>query len=140
MFGFPVTKVDFERVEFGFAMTKINFEWIQFGSAGIKIDFEWTDLVKSKLSVKSFMFGFIHVKVSWTINLCVKSHLKSKGTNPSFKLEQYKSALHKHVKINFYVPEITFASLDSKAKHTQFAVSNFLGRIWDLHTLTWFIW
>jgi hypothetical protein len=42
-----------------------------FGSRNI--DFEWIDyvkliLAKTKMKVKWFMFGYIQVKVSWTLN------------------------------------------------------------------------
>jgi len=48
-----------------------------FGSAMTITDFEGINSVKliptkSELKVKWFVFKYIKVKVSWTINLCVK--------------------------------------------------------------------
>jgi hypothetical protein len=58
-----------------------------FGSMVKKIDSEWIGfvkliLVKSESNVKWFMFGYIYVKVSWTINSSVKI---------MFRLKNYKS-------------------------------------------------
>jgi len=52
----------------------------------IKIDFEWIDYVKlivtkSELKVKWSMFVYIHVKMTWTINLSVKINSRIKNSN-----------------------------------------------------------
>jgi len=61
---------------FGCAETKIDF---------IRIYFVKLTVVKSELNVKWFMFGYIHINASSTINLSVKkSHLESKVTNPNW--------------------------------------------------------
>jgi hypothetical protein len=49
------------------------------------IDFEWIDSIKvtsakSELKEKLFIFGCIHVKVIWTINLSLKSNSRIKST------------------------------------------------------------
>jgi hypothetical protein len=53
-----------------------------------KIDFELIDFVKLilaktglKLNVKWFMFGYIHVKVSWILNLSVKINYRTSSYN-----------------------------------------------------------
>ena len=60
-----------------YADSNQSFSLCMFSSVVRKIDFEWIDsikliMTKSELKVKWFVFGYIRVKVSWTINLCVK--------------------------------------------------------------------
>jgi len=51
---------------FGFAVTKVDFEWIGF----VKLI-----LVKIELLVKWFMFDEILVQVSWNLNFERKNHV-----------------------------------------------------------------
>lgn len=64
---------------FGFAVTKVDFEWIGF----VKLI-----LVKIELLVKWFMFDQI-LQVSWNLNVECQNQIwkKKTATNHSFKLE-----------------------------------------------------